>query len=335
MSNESRSAVSRICVFGAGAVGSYVAGRLAHGGAAVSIVARGVQLSAIRAQGLSVLAPDRDVHVQVTASDDPAELGPQDAVFITVKAPALSSVAAAIAPLLGPSTPIVFLMNGIPWWYFHPSSAAPRSVVVPLLDEIAAAWVDLGTERAIGGVSYPACTVTEPGTVRVFNPDKGLILGEPDGAVSERITMLAGALRAGGVPVEITPRIRESVWAKVVNNLASGPMSILAQCAARELYERPASLDAVRRSREEAAAIANAMGCDVAAAANAMVSAFRSVDHKSSIVQDLERGRAMEIDALYTIPLAMARQLGVATPTLDLLVELVKLRARSAGLYAG
>jgi 2-dehydropantoate 2-reductase len=323
----------RICVFGAGAIGGYIAGQLARGGAAVSLVARGAHLAAIQARGLRVETPDAVIEERVAASDDPRDLGPQDAVFITVKAPSLPAVAASIAPLLGPATPIVFLMNGIPWWYFHNSPGAESKPSIPQLDELAAPWIAIGADRAIGGVIYAACTVTGPGTVHVASPGKGVILGEPGGETSGRVTMLAEAFRAGGVAVEITSRIRDSIWIKVVNNLASGPMSILAQSAAKDLYDLPACVDAARRSREEAAAIALAMGCDIGAGADAHLAAFRKVNHKSSIVQDLERGRAMEIDAIYSIPLEMARHLGVRTPTLDLLVGLVKLRARSAGLY--
>jgi 2-dehydropantoate 2-reductase len=323
----------RICVFGAGAIGGYVAGRLAQGGATVSMVARGETLAAIRARGLRVTSSDGEITARVAASDDPRELGPQDIVVVTVKSHSLPEVAGSIRPLLGPTTAIVFLMNGVPWWYFHGSHAEPR-LPIPQLDAMAAPWIELGAERAIGGVIYPACTVTAPGVVYVDAVSKGAILGEPDGEISGRVTMLADILRAGGLPAEITSRIRDSVWLKLVNNLASGPLAILALSTAREIYMYPPCLDAARRSREEAAAIARAMGYDVARGADAQLPVFGTKSHKSSIVQDLERGRTMEIDALYSIPLEMARHLAVATPTLDLLVDLVKLRARAAGLYA-
>jgi 2-dehydropantoate 2-reductase len=331
--DQSDGAGPRICVFGAGAVGGHVAARLARGGANVSLVARGDHLAAIRAGGLRVEAPDGVIDARVAASDNPRDLGPQDAVFVTVKTTALLSVAASIAPLLGPSTPIVFLMNGFPWWYFNELAGAQGRPPVPELDELATPWAEIGTDRAIGGVSYPACTVTKPGTIFVASQGKGIVLGEPDGEVSARVTMLAEVLGAGGAPVEVTSRIRDSIWTKLVNNLASGPLSILSQSAAKDLYEQPACLEGTDRCRAEAAAIARAMGCDVAAAAEAHAAGFRTLNHKSSIVQDLEHGRAMEIDSLYGIPLALARYLGVATPTLDLLVSLVKLRARAAGAY--
>jgi 2-dehydropantoate 2-reductase len=224
-------------------------------------------------------------------------------------------------------------MNGFPWWYFHRLPEPLRSLSLPQLDRLAAPWLKIGVERVIGGVSYPACTVIRPGVIRVASFFRGVTLGEPTGEASTRVSRIAAGLRAGGVEVEVTPRIRDTVWTKLVNNLASGPMSILSQSAVTELHGRPACADAIRRCRAEAAAIAKALGCDVAAQAEAQGSGFGAVKHKSSIVQDLERGRAMEIDALYATPLEIARLLGVATPTLDLLVELAQLRARAAGLY--
>ncbi len=176
----------KICVFGAGAIGGHLAARLAHGGADVSVVARGAHLAAIRANGLRLEAPDANFTVKVAATDDPATLGPQDAVLVTVKAPALGSVAASIAPLLGPDTPVVFVINGIPWWYFDQHGGALDGTPLDSLDPGGAVRAAIGPARAIGGVVYSACTVTAPGVIEVEHLRNRLVLGELDGTLSAR-----------------------------------------------------------------------------------------------------------------------------------------------------
>lgn len=214
----------QVCVFGAGAIGGHLAGRLARGGAVVSAVARGRHLLAIQADGLRVQAPDADMHARIQASADPAALGPQDAVTVAVKAPALPQVAAVIGPLLRPDTAVAFVMNGIPWWYYHGHGSAEDGQRLPRLDPGGAVWDAAGADRAVGGVVYSACTVTAPGVVHVESGCSRLVLGEPCGPVRPRTEALAAALRAGGLQVDVTDRIRDAVWAKLLLNLGSGPL---------------------------------------------------------------------------------------------------------------
>jgi len=323
----------RIAVYGAGAIGGHVAARLVRGGADVSVVARGAQLAAIKARGLRVLAPDWDEVVPMAASDDPAALGVQDAVLVTVKAPALASVAAGIAPMLGPDTVVVFVMNGIPWWYFHAHGGPWDGRRLAQVDPGDAVWDAVGPGRAVGGVVYSACTVVEPGVVSVANRRNRIILGEPDGRLSARVAAIAAPLRAGGLAVDETPRIRDGIWEKLLGNLASGPVCVLGGAAPRDLYGDPVIERAVRASYAESLAIAAAMGCTVALDIEAALAHGRAMSHRPSILQDLELGRPMEIDGIYDAALALARLAGVATPELDRLVALVKVRARQAGLY--
>ncbi len=320
-------------MFGAGAIGGHVAGRLARGGARVSVVARGAHLAAMQARGLRVITPDEEFHSTVDATDDPATLGPQDVVFVSVKAPALPSVAAGIGPLLGPDTPVVFLMNGIQWWYFHAHGGPEDGKPLPRLDPGGVLQRAVGFDRAIGGVVYSACTVREPGVVLAENRANRLVLGEPDGARSARLEALAAPLVAGGMTIDISERIRDSIWAKLLVNLGSGPLGVLTGSPPRDYYQEPACEQATLDLVAEAAAIARAMGCSVSPNAAGYVANGKKSGHKTSILQDLELGRPMEIDALYTVPLEMARSKGVATPTLDLLASLTRARARSAGLY--
>ena len=323
----------KICVFGAGAVGGHLAGRLVKGGAQVSVVTRGAHLQAIRANGLTVEAADGTIHAHPEATDDPSRLGPQDAVVVTVKAPALPSVAAAIAPLLGPETPVAFVMNGIPWWYFHRHGGKLDGRRLPLVDPDDAVWNAVGPERAIGGVAYSACTVERPGVVHVVNRNSRVVLGEPDNSRSARVAALAEPLAAGGIGVEVTDRIRDAIWSKLLLNLTSGPFAILAQAAIKDIFVEPAMAEAARHVAAEAVAIAEGMGCHPIHDAKVRAGANLQMAHKPSLLQDLELGRPMEIDALLVTPLELARLAGVATPTLDLVVSLAKVRARMAGLY--
>ncbi len=323
----------KVCVFGAGAIGGHLAGRLARGGAVVSAVARGEHLLAIQADGLRVQAPDADMHARIQASADPAALGPQDAVIVAVKAPALPQVAAAIGPLLRPDTAVAFVMNGIPWWYYHGHGGAEDGQRLPRLDPGGAVWDAVGPDRAVGGVVYSACTVTAPGVVHVESARSRLVLGEPCGPALPRTEALAEALRAGGLQVDVTDRIRDAVWAKLLLNLGGGPLGVLTGCAPRRFYAEEAIRDATRRVVAEGAAVARAMGCDVAPDVEGQIRNGAQSSHRSSILQDLDLGRPMEIDALLSVPLDMARAHGVATPTLDLLAAMVRARAREAGLY--
>jgi 2-dehydropantoate 2-reductase len=323
----------RACIYGAGAIGGHLAARLAKGGADVSVIARGPNLQAMRAGGLRVHAPDGDLHAPVRATDDPAELGPQDAVIVTVKAPALPAVAAGIAPLLGPDTPVVFAMNGIPWFYFHREGGKHDGARLDQLDPGGALWDAVGPERGVAGVVYSACTVLAPGVIEVANRGSRLILGESGGTASSRLEALAAVFRAGGLPIEISDRIRDAIWQKLLLNLGMGPLAVLTGAAPNRFFAEAAYQQATRLVLDEAAAIAAALGCRVMLNAEGLIRNGKELNHKPSILQDLELGRPMEIGSIYDVPLELARMHGVATPVLDLLIAMTRARAREAGLY--
>jgi 2-dehydropantoate 2-reductase len=326
----------KICVFGAGAVGGYLAGFLANGGADVSVVARGAHLAAIRAKGLTVETPDSSINVRLRASDDPAELGRQDVVLVTVKAPSLLNVALTIAPLLGPETSAAFPMNGIPWWYFHAHGGALDGRRLPRLDPDDVLWNTIRPQHTIGGIFWPACSTPAPGVVRLLTgAGRGTVFGEPDGRTTPRITALADAFRAADLPVTIATNIRELIWQKLAFNLSAGPMCVLTQSPVRATHEEPVLIECSRRMLAEAQAIAIAMGYPLDIDAERVVATNMQLAHRPSILQDLETNRPMEIDALYSVPLEMARMKGVLTPMLDLLVGLIKVKARAKGLYVG
>jgi 2-dehydropantoate 2-reductase len=323
----------KICIYGAGAIGGHLAARLCRAGAEVSVIARGAHLAAIQANGLTVRAIDGEHRAAVAASADPAELGKQDAVFVTVKAPALPAVAASMGPLLGPDTPVAFVMNGIPWWYFDHLPGPHQGRSLPRIDPDDALRRALGPGRALGGVVYSASAVTAPGVIEVEQPNSRVILGEPDGTVSDRVLTLSGLITKGGISGEATPAIRTEIWNKLISNLAGGALAVLTGSAPKGVYAEPAAEQAALRMMQEATSIAQALGADPTTDHQRRIGGQRAMDHKPSILQDMELGRPMEIDGMFDAPLALAHMAGVAVPTLELLVALCKLRARSAGLY--
>jgi 2-dehydropantoate 2-reductase len=325
----------RVCVYGAGAIGGHIAARLAKGGADVSVIARGAQLAAMRANGVVVHAPDGEIHASVHASADPAELGVQDAVVVTVKAPALPSVAAGIAPLLGPHTKVAFVMNGIPWFYFHNYGGELDGRRLPRVDPGDAVWNAVGPARSIAGVVYSACEVIEPGVIHVTNPGSRVVLGEMDGKFSEAAEALGAAIRAGGMTAEMTLDIRSAIWTKLFLNLSAGPLAVLTASPPTGYFREPEIPGIVRAIVGEGLAVATALGCSPHADIDAQIRRGPSNTHKPSILQDLELGRPMEIDGIFGGAQELARLAGVATPMLDVLTALVRARARAAGLYDG
>jgi len=322
-----------ICIFGAGAIGGHLAARLHRAGANVSVLARGAHLAAIKTNGLVVHAVDGIHHAAVRAASDPAQLDPQDVVFVTVKAPALPAVAASIGPLLKSDTPVVFVTNGIPWWYFECFPGPLRGRSLPRVDPDDALRRALGPGRAIGGVVYSASAVTAPGVVEVEQPRSRFILGEPDDTLSDRVQTLAAMISKGGISGEATSSIRTEIWNKLISNLAGGTLAVLTGSAPKWIYAEPAVEQAALRVMQEAEAIARALGANPTTNHTGRIANHRSMDHKPSILQDLELGRPMEIDGMFDAPLALARLAGLEAPTLELLVALCKVRARTAGLY--
>ena len=326
----------KICIYGPGAIGGQLAVRLAVGGADVSVVARGAHLAAIAERGIYLHETERGtLHAKVRASADPAALGPQDAVLVAVKTTGLAQVAAGIAPLLGPETPVGFVVNGIPWWYCQGISGVLAGRDLPMLDPGGALARAVAPARVVGGVVNAASSVTGPGEITLEAHNTRLVLGHPDGAADAALDRLAATLTAGGMAGVVTPSIRDAVWDKLISNLTGGPLAVLAMVSLKTLYTELACETAIAAMMEEAAAIATAIGANPSLDHATRMARGRGIDHKPSILQDLAAGRAMEIDTMFAAPLALARMAGVKTPLLDLAVALVTLRARGAGCYPG
>ena len=324
----------KICVFGAGSVGGFVAASLAHaGGHEISAVARGAQLAAAKSRGLTVRIGGREFTTPVRATGDPAELGVQDIVLVTLKAPAIGGAASALKSLIGPETAVAFLLNGIPWWYHYGEGGSNDGAPLNRLDPGGAIWSAITPQRVIGGVAYCSATVVEPGTINIDYPEIRFDFGEPDDAMSSRLAALVDAMNAAGLTSFATPNIRERIWSKLVLNMATGPMAILSGHALGDLLATEPPRHAVRQMLGEGLAITEALGLNVSLDVEQVLAKLARSRHKPSILQDLEAGRPMEIDGIYVVPLEIARARGVPTPMLDVFVGLARLRARAAGLY--
>ena len=322
----------RICIFGAGAVGSHFAVRLALSGHDVCCVMRGPHLEAVQARGLTLRVGDAAYSARVKASDDPAALGSQDVVISTLKATGLNSLATGLRPLLNDNTAVVFAQNGIPWWY--DIGLAPNHPPMPdlgFLDPGGALRSAVSRDRIIGGVIFSSNEVIEPGIVENLTPDRNMLqVGECDDRTSDRIERLRAALNEAGIQSPPAPRIRETIWSKLLTNMSMSVLCLLTGQTARGVREDPALRDVVPRLLEEADSIAQSCFPDV----KRTTRNGPAPNHKPSLLQDFELGRAMEIDVLVRAPAAFARAAGLSTPMLDLMAALAIRQARDKGLYA-
>jgi 2-dehydropantoate 2-reductase len=328
----------RICIFGAGAVGGHLAARFAASGHDVAVIARGAHLRAMQENGVRLLHGEETIGGRVRAAERAAGLGAQDLVFVTLKANLLESFARDCAPLLGPQTGVVFAQNGIPWWYGTGLAASRRRPpeLAPL-DPGGALARAIRPERVMGGVIYSANEVTEPGVVTNKVPGNNmLVVGEADDAQSERIARVREALERSGMSSPPARDIRAAIWAKLLQNLANSTLSTLTGATVADLRSDPGTAGIAARIAAEGRAVAEAHGVDLGLAPQRPGGGHASgmPQHKTSMLQDYERGRPMEIAAQLVVPLAFGRIAGVATPTLDLLVPLVARKAAARGLYS-
>ena len=325
----------RICVFGAGAIGGNFAARLSAAGNDVSVVARGAHLDSIRAHGLTLLSGDKRIVAQVRASDRPADLGPQDAVLVTMKSSGLAALAENVGPLLRPDTPVAFVQNGIPWWYGHGLAASrPPAPDLSRLDPGGALARAVGFDRAVGAVVTSSNHVMEPGVVRNVSPDRNTLwVAETDDRPSPRIDALRAALVAAGIASPTTRDIRYDIWHKLMANLTGSTVCLI--LGQPSTIQKTAEINRLcRRAHAEALAVAAAHGVVLDDSPEQRYGATRVYpDHRPSILQDYELGRPMEVESIVRAPLAFARSAGLDTPTLDAIEALCVSMAVSKGLY--
>lgn len=324
----------KICIFGAGAIGGYLAAKLARAGADVSIMARGPHLAAIREHGLTLLEDGREpATVRVRASAEPAELGAQDYVIVTLKAHSVPPAVPHIQALLAPHTTLVSGVNGVPWWYFHKIGGPLEGTRLESVDPGNRQWDGFGPDRVLGCVVYPAAEVSSPGTVRLIEGNR-FSLGEPDGSKSARATALSQVMQAAGLKAPVRPRLRDEIWVKLWGNLSFNPISALTHATLDVLCTDPGTRDVARRMMLEAQEIAEKLGVVFPIDVERRIDGGAAVGaHRTSMLQDLEARRPMEIDALIRSVQELGRITRTATPTIDVVLSLITLRARIAGLY--
>jgi 2-dehydropantoate 2-reductase len=322
----------KICIFGAGAIGGLMGAKLAaKGDVDVTFIARGPHLAAMRAQGVKLISEGTEQIVHPRCVESAEEAGPQDYVLVTLKAHSLPSAAKQMQPLLGTDTAIVSAVNGIPWWYFHGLGGAYEGRIVQSVDPEGQVSALLPPSRAIGCIVYPAAEVTAPGVIEHSYGDR-FSLGEPDGSRSPRAQALSEALIAAGFKAPVRPKIRDELWVKLWGNMAFNPISALTTATLDVLTGDEGQRGVARAMMLEGQRVAEALGVRFAIDVDKRIAGAAEVGaHKTSMLQDLERGRPMEIEALLGAVVELADWVGEAAPISRTVLALVRARARAAG----
>jgi 2-dehydropantoate 2-reductase len=324
----------KTCIYGAGAIGGWIGVGLAQAGCRLNVVARGATLAALQRDGLSLMRGEVRTRVPVHATDDPAALGVQDLVVVAVKAPSLAGVAARIAPLVGPETMVLTAMNGVPWWFleggFGGALAGTRLTAVDPEGAIAAA---IPAAHVIGGVVHASCSLDAPGVVR-HHFGNGLIVGEPSGEPTERVHGLAELLNRAGIDARVSPQIQKDVWYKLWGNMTVNPISALTGATTDLILGDELVRDFISTVMLEAREIGARIGIPIAESPEDRHAVTRKLGaFKTSMLQDVEAGRAVELDALVSVVRELGRLTRVPTPFTDALLGLARLQARQLGLY--
>ncbi len=325
----------KIAIFGAGAIGGFLGAKLAAAGADVTFIARGPHLAAMQAKGVTLREGGSETVVHPRCVGDAGEAGVQDYVFVTLKAHSLPGAAADIAKMMGPDSALVTGINGVPYWYFYGLEGPYRDRPVENVDPGGKLWEVLHPRQAIGCVVYPAAEVPEPGVIQHTYGDR-FSLGEPDGTRSERVEALGKALIAAGLKAPVRPRIRDEIWVKLWGNLCYNPISALTGATLDIITTRPDLRAVCRAMMSEAQIVAEALGVKFAITLEKRLDGAAEVGaHKTSMLQDLERGRPIEIDALLGAVVELGGIVGQAMPNCEAVLALTRERGRQAGCYAG
>jgi 2-dehydropantoate 2-reductase len=321
----------KVCVVGAGAIGGWIGAWLVQSGHDVSLVARGAHLEAIQSRGLAFTSGGRSEALHVAASDRPADLGEQDAVFITLKAYSIGPMLPTLRPILRPDTLVIPAINGIPWWYFYREGGAHEGSAIACLDPDGSMLGDFDSQHLIGCVVHGSAEVSRPGSVN-HNAGNHLIVGEPDNSASPRVDKLAEVLRGAGFEVTVSTEIRRDIWMKLIGNLSYNPVAALTLARMNEINANEGILDLLRAMMEEAMQVSEAYGITVGMTVDERIEVARKIGSaKISMHQDVERGKPLEVEAIVGSVVELARRAGVATPMIDAVYALVGERARHLG----
>jgi 2-dehydropantoate 2-reductase len=317
----------RIAILGAGATGGFLGARLAKAGAKVVLIARGPHLQAMRESGLRLIEADGETTVPVEATDDLAAIQTSDFVFVTLKAHSVPAMAEGLAANLGHDAAVVSAQNGIPWWYFQRHGGELEGTHLETVDPGGMIGRTIDPKRVIGCIVYSATTVVGPGVVQHVEGER-FSLGELDGSQTERIARLSGLLAGAGLKAPVQPRIRQELWVKLMGNAVFNPLSALTRASLGDMAESPLLAPVVRAAMEEVDAVAARLGIVIPVSIEQRVrGAARVGAHKTSMLQDLESGRPLEIDAITGSVVELAGRLGVPVPHLETIYASVKVLA--------
>lgn len=329
----------KICIYGVGAIGGWLAARLAPlPGLQITAVARGATLDALQRQGIALHEKDATGVEQakrqaIGANSDPAALGPQDLVIVAVKGPALADVAARIAPLLAPHTVVLTAMNGVPWWFLQGAGAAAAGQRLRSIDPHGAIEGAIPLPHVVGCVVHASCSLDGPGVVR-HRMGNELIVGEPSGEMTQRLQGLRALLRQAGFEVTASPQIQKEIWYKLWGNMTINPMCALTGATADRILDDDLARDFASRVMLEAQDIGARLGLPIADSPDDRHAVTRKLGAlKPSMLQDVQAGRALELDALVSSVRELGQLTGVATPFTDALLGLARVHARQLGLY--
>jgi len=319
----------RIAILGAGATGGFLGARLARGGADVVLIARGPHLQAMRDSGLRLIESGGESTVRVDATDDLAAVSDADFVFVTLKAHSVPAIAEPLSANLGAGTAVVSAQNGIPWWYFQRHGGELEGTHLETVDPGGKIGRTIDPKRVIACIVYPATSVEGPGVVRHVEGER-FSLGELDGSQTERIAALSGVLTGAGLKAPVQSRIRQELWVKLLGNAVFNPLSVLTRASLGAMAESPVLAPVVRAAMEEVDAVAARLGIEIPVSIDKRIrGAARVGNHKTSMLQDLESGRPMEIDAITGSVVELAGRLGVPVPHLETIYASAKMLATS------
>jgi len=320
---------SGVCIYGAGAIGGYFGVQLARASIDVSLVARGAHLAAIRERGLRLQIGGVEHVTMLPCTDRPADLGVQEYVIVALKAHQIPENVDAMLPLLGPKTTLVTSSNGLPYWFFDDAAPPYRGATLASVDPGGRQRSRLGSERALGLVVYPATTMVAPGVIRHEHGSK-LPIGEPRGGHSERVTRLHEMLVAGGFDAPIRDDIRDEIWLKLWGNVCFNPLSALTGATIDVIAGDPGTRVICRAMMLEMAAIGERLGLKLRVDVDRRIEGAAALGpHKMSMLQDLERGQSMEVEPLVGVVQELGRLVAMPTPTIDMILGLLRVRARS------
>ena len=323
----------RICIYGAGAIGAWLGAQMSLSGEDVTLIARGPHLNAMKKNGVKVLINEQEITAFPKCVQDPRDAGPQDYVFISVKSYSLNEIIQNINHLFDKNTTVITGINGIPWWYFYKLKGPYENHNLKAIDPDGKIWKTIDPKRAIGCVVYPAAEIMSPGIIKQIEGDR-FILGEPDGGKTDRVNIFCNALQKSGFTSRVRTNIRNDIWVKLWGNLCFNPISVLTQATLDLVAGEEGTANICRLMMQESQEIGEKLGINFRVDKERRLRGGAEVGpHKTSMLQDLESKKPMEIDALITSVKELGELVKVPTPTIDIILALIQQRARIDGTY--